>query len=593
MRWLLAALLLPTPALATRPPGDIVDPAVLVDITPDGLNRLDLLAGALVPTDLALPVVADGDEADEDCIFFGTVCWIPWRYGYEVSGFDAHVTIDDVALVPGTDVVEVSARVTVGLASAASPGLLGFSAEAADVDLFGLEFTVIDIDETCDVWLDPTPVVLETSLTLRVTPRPGADPDVEVALAPIHLDLDLSGLRIEGCAIDFLDDWVDAVRDFLGVFSFDLDQILLDLVTPILDDAIQGLVGDLSTTVADLLGSLVLDQQLDLLGKVVTLHVEPSELVVRPAGIRVAMAGSVAGDGLPDVCVAPYDPGGSLETGGRLPAIGDGLPGVDHALGVFADDDLLNQALYAIWYEGVLCLSLDSAGGLPIDLPIPLDTSLLSILSSGAFDDLFPTARPIAIVTRPRTPPVATTDGDHDVRLVVDDLGLDLYAELDGRQARMAGIVVDADLGADLDFDGQTGALGVGLDVGEGALAFSVAFNDLRPDASDAIASGIAGLVDSLVGPLLGSLLGDLAFDLPTIGGVGVSELVVAGAGPDGDLIGVFGALDTVPYEGADLLTGGCDGGCDSGGCGGCDQRGRPMPVLWLLPLLVALRRRR
>lgn len=577
-------LVMSSPAWAGRAPGEVISPAVAVDVTPEGLDQLDVLASGFLPESIPLPDIQEADEADEDCIdlFITEICWVPWRYAFDFSGFALGLSVDDISITPATDVLQLDATVSFALPE----GDLSLLAQAADISAFGIEFTVIDINETCRLSIDNTPLNVTTDITLILDTSTGT-PDITVDIAPVNLTLSLQDkLNIDGCTIGTIFDFVNAVTGFLGnVFNFDVYQLLTDAIEPLLDGFISDFLGDLETTLEDVLSSIQLDQSLDLLGKTLALKLAPTELVVRPEGLRFALEGSLAGNNTPDPCVSAYPQPGSLATGTAPPAIGAGVPDFVHHAGVHVDDDFVNQALYAVWYEGLLCFTIDSGAGSPIDLPIPLDTSLLGILAQGAFDEFFPDPAPIAIATRPTRPPIATVDGDHAIDLGVEDFGLDLYAELDGRMVRAVGLLIDVDAGLDLGFDGTTGELGLDLDLGKGALAFSVGHNDLAPEANEQIVGGIGGLVDTLLGSLLGGLTQDLGFALPSFNGVGVSDFLVAGTGPDGDFLGVLVALGEVPYEGGDLGGDGCGLGCATGGGG---------LAPWLLGVvLVATRRRR
>lgn len=605
MRWLPVLLLVPNLALAERPPGDPIDPAIAVDITADGLNALDGLVGGLVPSAIPIPPIVQADRAPEDCIdlWLTEICWIPWAYSLAVTNFDAGIGIDALDFELREDEIALTARVTVNIAAEGDPGLVQFDAQAADVNLFGIQFTVVDIDGTCRVHLPPTPLTVDTTIGLKLDWPTPDEPVVNVDVAPVNVALDLSGLEIRDCFLGDLLDFVDAVNDFLGaIFSFDIYELLVDFVEPLLNDTIQGFLGDLEGTIQGLFTDLVIEQELDLLGAVVPLRIAPDNLVVRPEAIRFTLEGSIGAPGSPAACVAPYGITGSLATGAGVPELGSGPTDFTHALGAFVDDDLVNQALFALWYEGVLCFTLDSSGGLPIDLPIPLDTSLLRLLGAADFDPLFPEPKPIALSTRPRRPPEAAVGADGALAVTLEDLGLDLYAELDGRMARMVGLEIGADVGAGVLFDDQAGTIGVSVDLDAEALDVEVPYNELAPSASAGIQNGFRGLFGTLVGPLLGSALDGLAFPLPKLGEIGLSDVQIAGAGPDADWLGVYAGLGPVAYEGSgDLLTGGCsgEGGCAGGGCagggcegGGCNQGG-PTPLVWALPLLFVLRRRR
>ncbi|MCB9664028.1 MAG: hypothetical protein H6732_07930 [Alphaproteobacteria bacterium] len=581
MHTLLLALTLQ--AHAGRPPGEIVAPAVIVDITPEGLDQLDVLAGALVPESIPIDDIEDGDEADEICIdlLFTEICFTPWRWGYEVSGFDVGLRIAQLDLVPGTGQIELAGAIEVNLASASDPGTLGFLAQLLD---FG--DPLIDIDESCDVWLEPTEIGFTTTIDLVVVPNGPDGTVVVVDVAPVDLSIDITGLRIEGCAIDFLDDFLNAVTGFLGsAFNLDLGELLTGLVEPLIDQFMGDALATIEDTLTELLSSLTIDQELDLLGVILQLHLEPGELTVDPAGIRFALDGSFAGTGNPAPCVSGFGIDESLATGGAYPGIGDGPLDPPHHLGAMIDDDFLNQALFAVWYEGLLCFEIGAGGGaLPIDLPIPLDTSLLRILAGDTFAEFFPETKPIALATRPRKPPVAAAVPG-GVSIALEELGLDLYAELDDRMVRLAGIDIGATIPAGLDFDGATGDLGIDLGLGPDAFTFGVVYNELKPEGSQQLGDGLSKLVGNLVGSLIGPLLGDLAFALPSFSGLGLSEAVIGPSGPDGDFIGFFAKLGLVDYgEGGDLgAIGDCAGGCSTGGS----------VAPWLLGLVVFARRRR
>ncbi len=603
MRWLPVLLLLPLNAVAGRAPGEIVEPAIAVDLTPEGLNQLDGLLGGVVPSSIPIPNIVQGDSSGEDCIdlWFDEICWIPWTYALSVTNFGAGIAIDNLDFQLAQDEIAITAVVTVNVSSQASPGEVYFSAKAASVDLFGLEFDVIDIEDTCYVWLPPTPLQVATTLTLALDWPTPDEPVVTVDVAPVGIDFDLGALEITDCFLGDLLDFVDAVNDFIGaVFSFDIYQLLIDAVTPLLNDAVQGVLGDLEATVQGLFTDLVIEQELDLLGAPLAIRLAPSDLSVSPEGIRFAMEGAIGGSGLPHPCVAPYGIDTSLATGRGVPEVGWGPNGVVPHISALVDDDFLNQALFAVWYQGVLCFELSSGGGLPIDLPIPLDTSLLTLLGARDFDVFFPEPQPIALITAPRQPPVGAVDANGDLHITVDQLGLDVYAELDGRMSRMLGMELSADVAAGVGLNASTGLLGVAVDLDADAIGISVPYNELAPTASAGVEAGFKGLFGTLVTPLLGGLLGDLGFELPTIGGQGLAGLTVAGAGVDADWLGVFAQIGPVEYEGSgDLLTGGCEGnaGCGGGCAGGCEgggcSQGGPNPLLWGVPVLVLLRRRR
>jgi hypothetical protein len=289
--------------------------------------------------------------------------------------------------------------------------------------------------------------------------------------------------------------------------------------------------------------------------------------------------------------IPPVDP--------RYPALSDQhISGGQH-LGIMLNDDWGNQALYALWYGGLLCQTISNDNS-AFELPIPLDTNLLSLLAAQQFDPLFPETTDMIFATRPEAPPILRTTGPNTANIEVNRLGLDMYAELDGRMSRMAGFDLSADAGVDVTFDGTTGEAGAAILFAPEDIGATVVFNDLVPEASTQMESGFSVIAQQLVAPLLGDALDqDLAFALPSFAGLGIDAGDVTAVGPISDFIGVFGTLGPVTY-GADTTGEGCDlfgegGSTDGGGCDlGCSSGRVPVRMAWLaLPLLFAWRRRR
>jgi hypothetical protein len=152
---------------------------------------------------------------------------------------------------------------------------------------------------------------------------------------------------------------------------------------------------------------------------------------------------------------------------------------------------------YALWRGGLLCYTLDENG------PFPLDTSILNSLTGDVFAPLFPEAKPVTLQTSPKAPPTTAFDGSHAIDVNLDRLGLDMYAELDGRQAKVVTIDLSGVVGADLAFDATTGALGVVVDLDPAALTPTIGYNEFYPDANETIVSSFSGAFGggSRIGP--------------------------------------------------------------------------------------------
>ncbi len=563
-------------ARAENPPGEVIDPAVTVDITAQGFAALDAIAGLIPipPIPIPDPVVDLGATECVDLVF-----WEPCvSYGLSAGNLIPALSIETLALVPGNGRLDLDLGIEVGVSSASNPGYLRANA-GGDLQFWDFDL----INEDCDLWLDPTLIELTTRVRLGLATTPQGT-DVTLDISNISIDFDLDGFEIDGCSVDFLDEFLTVADDVLNAIGLDLEGTITGLLEPVINSAIQGVLGDLEEQLEDLLNGFALRQEIDLLGNPVVLDIQPRALSITPDGLRIALAGGMDPGEFPNPCVARYVLGGSLDTPGTPPALGAASPLVqDLHLAVGVDDDFVNQVLYAVWYAGVLCFDLSDPDALGIELPITLDTGLLSLLSGGAYDDLFVTKAPLSLKTRPEAPPTATVQGDHDVDVSVRDLGLDLHAVLDGRLTRVAGIDVSVDAGVDLAFNGQTGDLAVLLDLPSDAIRLDVVFNDLRPEASERLGSGLGGIVSTVVGPLLGGLGDSLAFALPSLEGVGVTALAVGAVGPQGEHLGIHGSLGPVAYV----------GGCEGGGCeGGCSQ-GSPAGAAWGVGVLLLVARRR
>jgi hypothetical protein len=590
----LPLLLALTVAHADLPPGATVDPAVAVDFTAEGLGAIEPIAQSLVPTDLGPPLdlfEQSDNIIDED---YGWLGWLRVSYYLFVGNFDLGVQVASLDLIPTNGRLTLDVVVQLSVSSAQDPGqIIASTTVAGDSDLLdwlGIDFSFDTdvINERCDVWLDPTNVRVGTTVDMALDPSTGL---VDVEIGALTVDLDLDGFRIDGCILGGLDDLVGTLDSVLGFFGLDLMDLLLSALQPVIDDALGSVLDDLEVTLEEVFSSLRLSTEIPLGDAVLALDVAPSTLEITPAGLRLALAGAVDPGPLPDPCISRYVTGGSRQTGLGPPALGEGSATYNHHLGLFVDDDFLNQVLYGAWYRGVLCFELADGADSGIDLPIPIDTSLLGLLAPGEYDDLFPETKPLVMATRPAAPPEAFMDGDNDVDIEIDDLGLDLYAELDGRLTRVAGFDISALAGVDLVFDGTSGDLAIDLAFDPATdLYIDVGYNELKPASSEALESGIGGIVNTVVGPLLDGLTEGLAFALPSFEGIGLSGLTIGGAGPGQDFLGVYANLGVVPYNNALDASGGCDGGCDAG----CASGGRPGPALaWLLPLTLLILRRR
>ncbi len=571
--------LLPASAWAERPPGAIIPSAVAIDVTQAGFDRFIPIADSFIPDSFQMDVVVQETTFPS---FQAADCDNNFCYEYSVTNLDAQVDLLNPDLTLGYGVIEFSAVLDVTVNSAANPmevyfrgaeGLLGW----------------IDFEQDCDLWIDPFQVPVSGAIQVNYNTF---NNQVTVDILPVQYDLSALNsdtVRLDDCATATITEIADS-------FGYDLIQMVIDQILPMVDDQVDALVSDLDAQLEPLLQDAVdaatIGVSFDVLGVPLDIDIAPEDVQVTPDGLRILLAGSI--DAPADDCVLPYGIEGSLETPSVPDPVGVTPPGLPaHHTAVQADDDLINQGLFAIWNGGLMCWTIDSSME---NLPIAIDTNLLGLMAPGVFDDLFPENSPMVMQTRPTQPPVATLDGPNDIDIALTDFGLDFYAELDGRMTRLMQVELATQAGANVDFDPATGAITLDIDFDTSQIQAEVVYNELRPDANATIASSLLGIVDTLVGPQLEGLLASQTFPLPAFEGYGLTNANVSPAPGAPDRLGVYGNIGPVPYTGTGCEGGGCDGA--GAGCGGngaaCDNGAAPGRVaIFAVPLLLAAMRRR
>ncbi len=554
----LLLLALPSVALAEHPAGSVIENAATVDISPEGFDAITGVIPAFLPPRIDVPEVSQSDPGQ-----FGQ-CWL-LGYEFSLTGAWVEVGVNHAALVPKPGRLDLEVDLAVKVNQPSDPFSLYIEAEC--------------IGDGCTGYVDEFNANVTTTLGLNVVTGAGGQPTIDATVGQLNLSYDLVGtdIHIDDC-------WIGTVEDVLNWFGLSIFDLILSVASGFIDDTVADFGPEIETLLEDALGAAVLEQEVDLNGVVLDLGLYPAEIDIDTPGVRIWMDGFTAVDQANE-CVAEWDTGGSLQTDSDPPTLEEtavASPGY-HA-GLHLSDDFGNQALYSLWRGGLLCQTVDE------ELTgFPLDTSILGLLAGDAFDDLFPESQPLVIQTRPMAPPTLVFDGENDVGIDIVDLGLDFYAGIDGREALIVGMDLDADAGVNLAFDDSTGQLAVEVVLDPSQAEIAVVSNDFKPGTESQIEGNFAGVFDTLVGPILDGLVSDLAFALPGISGLGLTSLDLQPAGADGDWLGGYAQIGPVTYESA-----GC--GSDAGGCGGgCGTTGRGggRLALFALPLaLVFLRRR-
>lgn len=537
-------------------PGETIPEAATVDITPEGFEAIAAAIPGLIPSNIDIPET--GGEGG----------WWCFNYMYDLAGGWVGIQVTDATIVPQNGYLDVDIDLLVNVNNATDP--------------FDLSYEVACADGDCGGYVAPFPVHVHTTMALNVITAGDGSTSLDATVGAVDVTYDLQSDDIT------LDCWVQDLEDLGSYLGFSVYDLIIGQVAGSIDSAVADLGPTLESTIEDAFASANVEQDLDLNGVAAHIHLYPSNVTIDPAGVRLAMAGSVSAD--PASCVAAYDPGSSVKTPSSAPAIGTAPAGVDtpYHLGIALSDDFANQAMYALWRGGLLCYSLA-----PDNDTFPLDTSILNLLSGQAFEDIFPDAKPMSLSTVPRAAPTVNYAGTHDVDVDLHDLDLQMEAELDGRMARVLTVTLNGPIGADLNLDGTAGSLAVALDINPDNLDPQVTYNELHADANDAITSSFGGSLSSILDTVLGSLLDSLAFSLPSFSGIGLQDLQTGATGADQDWLGAYAWVGAVTYGDGSSGCGGC--GSDSSGCsGGCGTGNVPAAWSLVVPLglLLGLRRR-
>jgi hypothetical protein len=573
-------VVLPVVALAEHPLGDVVPSGVLADVTTAGLG----LIGALVSDVPPVPTpIAPFTSSDQTGCIAGNCAF---SYDLSLSGLESTVDATSITLAPdeAAQALDIVGTGVASLNSAAAPGVLELDVVFAFVPV---------IDDTCQVWIEPVNLEITGSMELDVVPLPDGTSVIDTTVPPVAWSWDADGddIVFTGCQ---LADVVNTVNDTLSLFGLDLYDILLDQLEPTIDVLVLDLGAEIEPVADELFAAFVVNEEIDVAGTPITVALWPDQVTVEdpdgaaPGGLRIGLASTLTAT--TDPCVTPYGVTGSPETPADGPAIGT-APGlaVTPSLAMLASDDFVDHFLFALWSTGLMCGEVSD--GEELGIPFPLDTTLLDILAPGSFGSLFSEPVPLLIRLAPYAPPTLDLAGPNDVDLDVDRLGLDLIAEVDGRDARLLGIDLATTVALALPYDATTGVLTLQPSVGD--VVGTVGYNEFDPSASTGIEVSLALLISLFLAPTLETALPPVDVPMPLLGeGIGVTEVATMSADASDTWLGLFAA--TGPVD-PDYTSAGCGetGGCDESTYGaGCATGGVPGRLVFLVPLLAAGLRR-
>ena len=570
-------------------PGALIRDAVILDVTPAGIDAIEALAEEMGPVPIPMDPISEQLGEMEGC-----------DWSVQVTNLTVGVDFDHLSVQPISHGVDIDADTHVQVNDASNPFDLFLDADGGLFDSCNL------LDMHCDLWVDPMDVSLGMEVWLEVSDPGGSAQSYMDAIVstPEHNLMQAftsDRIQLDGCILA-------TINDVLNFFGTDLIGTLVDEQVGDLFASLETeLPGQIETAIEDGFQSASLDEELDVNGALLGVYLEPRDVMIEPDGIRVLMNGAF--DAAPAVCIAEFDPGSFSYQESPWPAVD---AGATHHASAYLADDLITAAMYAAWRGGVLCATLD-----PAELGFPLDTTFLGLMLDEGHRDAMDRIwlgdpQPMAIGTVPRTIPELVIDGAYDVEIEAPEMELGFYALTQDRLSRIFAVEVDVAAGVDLSA------------VGDGSLALDVAVDtadmnpvltdtEFVPQYGDEIEANFSEIVLGVLDTALGPLLEDLALGPLDLGGIGLTSLVVGPAGPTDAFLGADLGMDVVdPAASCDMGCGsgeeGCAGGTegcagDEGSCAGtCSQtRRRSALSAWGVPAgllaiclgVLALHRRR
>jgi len=549
----LSALLLSTAAHAEDyAAGETILEAVAIEISESGFDGIGGLSSILIPPQIDIGAIEESAD-----------CWLCSCYVLEFNSAWIDSQIIDTQLVPGNGVIDLLIQLQIKINDSS--------------DTFNLYTEVCGIGDTCYGYVEPVMVTAATTIAMQIVQDQDGKPVLDAIAAPLQVQhsLESDDIILNGCVIG----GVEEVLDLVGLSMYDL---VLGQLDSELEDALSSATDDIEQTIEDAFASAVISQELEVGEGSVLLDLYPEDISITPDGMTLVMAG--AADGSQHICVERFDSGTSPRTDSNIPSVSR-APG---AFSVLFSDDFSNQLFYGLWRSGLLCYEVEDSSGLP------MTTAILSLLTGDAFDNFFPEAAPISISTSPRNAPTINYQGDSDLNVDIEDLVLDIFAEVDGRNTRILGVGLDTDLGVNLNFDDTTGDLAAEIILDFDNIEMSMAYNELTPDKNEEILAQFSSSLGGLIEPLIGGLLGDIfSINIGSMEGIGVTSLSLSPSGNDLDWLEIAADVGPVPYEGGCDCDGESDGGssCESG-CSSSHGKSRAM-LLLPLAFAVVFRRRR
>ncbi len=414
----------------------------------------DIDIAGLLPSN---PVLSESSESCFDPCFWGS-CEVCFTW-YSIS-----MNIGNVVVGPGTLDIDPRADGRIGIL---------FSVDGVSIDWWGNGVVAeVGYSGSGDITSERIDVTVYLNATVN---------NNQLVIGIDEVNTDLVNLNFD------MDGWVYDVISFFG-----LDGVIEGIIEDALVDAVQGAVEEeIPPLLEDLLQSLEIAQELDLMGSSYSFSGLPSSITVDEYGIELGLEANL----MTDAWLHADEGLGSLYGGYPSPTWVAGT-----GMGIGLSMDFLNQLLYQIWGGGLLDLEMGSEelglGGDEMDL-------------------LFPGATDLRITVDPLLPPVAVPDINNNVELQIGDLYLALHnGPIEDQDVRLELYLT---LLAPLELTASGEA--IAANIGEPILYFDVVY----PDANSPAALSSEALMQALIPYLLPMLTDAITeIEIPSIDGFGI-----------------------------------------------------------------------
>jgi hypothetical protein len=517
--------------------GEPVERAAALHISQAGLDHVGDAIEGLVPrrfpvSDISGEVFCAEDDAQP--------------LVYELDSLEVLISADDVAIEASDGRLDLTLYGTLGSSSAT------FYVQGDCSVLTGL-------DEACQLELPTTALSAHVGMSIQEY-----DGVFEVEVDALNVEISPINNPLSDCTL------ASVIGTLLGQDESAISNLLLSFIEP----ELEGLDATLAESVEDALNSLAFGTELDLGmgGYPMELSLYPSRLELGDAGVTIGFGALIDAEATHD-CVDGAE-AGSPFADSPWPDLNGTAPGstLDYDVGVVISRDFVDHLLWAVWASGNLCIDLRDLAG------VDLQTSLLESFFGDSFVELFPDGEDALLSVRPVGQPVAVfSDDAPPLAIDIDDMGLNLIAALDQREARIFRVGVDAQVGVDVELDAEAVTPVLYLD--PATWTYTESYNDLLDEG---FSDGFQGLVEMVLGMFLPD---DLIspFALPDTYGIGVGGVFWIPA-PEDDWQGLYLLVDASEVQ--PLEIGGCSGGslgCGEGDTGttgidlgelGCDEDG-------------------